>query len=147
MQYVILARSLAPIPRVFAYSSRAGCVNVVNYISRSSLPCKQSPATLICSGPSAPRVNSALSAPRRSGMNKFATVLDANGRDTRINDTCSLIVFWHRSRPLIYIATGPRERIAEPTVSRSDPDFQAVFQLFFSSSRARSARRFSKLLC
>lgn len=47
-------------------------------------------------------------------MNKFATALDANGCDTRINVTYSLIVFWHRTRLSIYIAIQGRERIAAP---------------------------------
>lgn len=57
-------------------------------------------------------------------MNKFATALDANGCDTRINVTYSLIVFWHRTRLLIYIAIQGRaapwfgcNRISRPLLS------------------------------
>lgn len=73
IRYVSLSRSLSGVVAlrntlcfhararagyVFAYSSAR--VNVVNYISRSSLTCKHQ---TLQRGPSAPRVNSALSVP------------------------------------------------------------------------------------
>lgn len=92
MQYVMFPRS-----RVCVFFA-----NVANYISRSSRACKHGGPANPRRGPSAPRVNSALSvSSRRSPIPTNSR--DANGRDTRINGARSLIVFRHRAPLSIYI--------------------------------------------